>query len=147
VVLGGSVGAGDVTLMFTATIDADSVFGMGSTYIFRSPISASSPVFSAVGTIPGAGADVSLPFGVGSENNTIFYDELGDSELGPGETSDTFFLSFSSISVGDQLGLEYVVLPLGTVTVVPEPGVLGLFALGLGALGARSARHLHSSSP
>jgi hypothetical protein len=133
VVLGGSVGAGDVTLMFTATIDSDSALGMASTNIFPFPVLASSPVFSAVGTIPDGGADVSLQF-ADSDSAIILYDDPGDFELNPGQTSDTFFLSFSSISVGDQLGFEYVVLPLGTLTVVPEPGALGLLALGACAL-------------
>jgi hypothetical protein len=135
IVLDGSVGAGDVTLIFTATIDAASDIGLATTNIFRSPTSASSPVFTAVGTIPGAGVDVNIGTVV-STTAIIHYDS--PNELDPGETSDAFFLSFSSISVGDQLGLEYVVLPLGTLTVVPEPGTLGILALGLAALGWRA---------
>ena len=137
IVLDGSVGAGDITLIFTATIDADSDFGLATTYISRFPNL--SPVFSGVGTIPGAGVDVTNGF-VGSSSATVHYDS--PNELDPGETSDAFFLSFSSISIGDQLNLEYVILPLGTVTVVPEPQLTVLLLLGMGALGWRVRKRL-----
>jgi len=137
IVLDGSVGAGDITLIFTATIDADSDFGLATTYISRFPNL--SPVFSGVGTIPGAGVDVTNGF-VGSSSATVHYDS--PNELDPGETSDAFFISFSSISIGDQLNLEYVILPLGTVTVVPEPQLTVLLLLGVGALGLRVRKRL-----
>jgi hypothetical protein len=132
IVLDGSVAATDITLIFTAMVDSDSDIGLATTYIFSSPPLASSPVFSAVGTIPGAGVDVTDGF-VGSSSATVHYDS--PNELDPGETSDAFFLSFSSISIGDQLGMEYVVLPLGTMTVVPEPEMAALLLVGFGALG------------
>jgi len=139
IVLDGSVGPTDVTFIFTATVDADSDIGLATTYIFRSPPSAPFPVFSAVGTIPGGDVDVTDGF-VGASSATVHYDS--PNELDPGETSDAFFVSFSSISVGDELGMEYVILPLGTVTVVPEPQVAALLLLGTGALGWRVGRRL-----
>jgi hypothetical protein len=137
IVLDGSVGAGDVTLILTLAIDSDSDFGLPIVSMFRPP-SASSPVFSAVGTIPGPGDDVGATFSPATGNAQFIFDD--PNQVDPGETSDPFFVSFSTISVGDQLNLEYVILPLGTMTVVPEPGTLGLVVLGLAALCWRARR-------
>jgi hypothetical protein len=139
-VLAGSVGATDVTFIFTTSIDVDSDQGMTSTTIFRTPASASSPVFTGAGTIAGGGVDVGSAF-VGSSSATLLHD---NPVLQPGETTDAWFVSFSSISVGDQLGFEFVVLPLGTATVVPEPHAAVLVLLGLGALAWRVRRTLRT---
>jgi len=136
IVLAGSTAATDVTFVFTITLDADALpDSLFSTNVGQEPFGAGSPVFSAIGTIPGTGPDIVDAF-VDADGATWLYDPLPL----PGETADPFFLSFSSIAVGDQFRMEEVVLTLGTFTVVPEPGMMGLFALGVGALGWRLAR-------
>jgi len=140
VVLDGSVAPTDITFVFTISSDpdADPSVSLFSTRAFRD-LGAASPVFSAVGTIPGPGSDLTFPF-VNEVNAYWSYDPV----VAPGTTADPFFLSFSSVAVGDMFSFEEVILPLATFTVVPEPRLAGLLALGLGALSRRMAGWLRA---
>ena len=116
VVLAGSTAATDVTFVFAITLDADAIpDSLFSTTVGREPSGAASPTFSAVGTIPGPGSDIANAF-VGVNAATWSYDPL----VPLGTTADTFFLSFSSVDVGDQFKFEEVILPLGTFTVFSD---------------------------
>jgi hypothetical protein len=134
VVLAGSVAPTDVTFVFTITLDADAATDvLFSTVVYPEPPIAASPVFAAVGTIPAPGPDIVdavVSAGVAYWN----YAPLPS----PGETVDPFFLSFSSVSAGDQFKMEEVVLPLGMFTVVPEPGTLGILAISFVVLAWRA---------
>lgn len=129
VVVSGSTAATDVTFVFTITLDSDSL-ALILTQVGRETSGSASPVFSAIGEIPGAGSDIS-PIAFGADGGEWMWDQ----GLGQGQTTDPFFLSFSSIAVGDQFRMRMTQgADLAIFTVVPEPGMLGLFAVSLVAL-------------
>lgn len=132
VVLDGAVGAGDITLVFQLSLDASSEFELPEVHA----LFGGTAVATGSGWIPGPDADVEATSIVGQFTNP--------NGLEPGETFDPVFISFSTLSPGDTLTWEFVLIQMGTQTVTaPEPSVavLGLTALiGGGLLHRRRSR-------
>lgn len=129
-VLDGAVGAGDTTLIFSLEIDES---GAGPVFSTNFRFLSGNPTVTGVGTIPGMGIDVVS----GSLGGLVEYDPPG---VGDGEASDAWFISATGLGAGEQIPFEFVVIPLGSVTTVPEPGTgLLLMLVGLGLLATRGA--------
>jgi hypothetical protein len=132
-VLAGAVGVSDITLIFQVTMTGGALesLGVGGTGI------GGPPFLSSTGAGWISGADVDITSVTGTAGTRIF-DFDGDGELDAGQTSDLFFVSWSSLSdAGDRqinfmingsVGADFTV----SSVVVPEPGFAAL--LGLGAL-------------
>lgn len=125
----GTVGAGDVTIVFEHSLDASSEFALPDLTI----IPDGSAVITAAGTIAGPGADVVV-------NAPNYFQFANPSGFEPGETLDPIFVSFSTIGSGDTLRWDFVLIEMGTFTVVPEPAAACLFGLAFAALGLSRRR-------
>ena len=78
-------------------------------------------VVTAVGTIPGPDLDVTG----GNAGTTTAGWDFGGVFWEPGQTLDPIFLSFSTLTPGDQIRWEFTVIEMGTQTVTaPEPHAL-----------------------
>jgi PEP-CTERM motif len=114
----GSISPTDVTILFQASSDPASDLSIPNFYV--TTVGATE---SGRGTIPGPNEDVSA-------NGGATFDFPNG--LDGGETTDIFFISFSSIAPGATINWEIVVIPIGQQTAVPEPGtaLLVLSAVG-----------------
>lgn len=135
--LGGSTGAGDITLVFE--------LGVSSGAVEELSVAALTLPFSGVtatgsGWIPGGGVDIAQ---VGGTATTISFDfgvagtpEPGEG-VGAGEASDHFFVSYAALAEDGSQGLNFAVDPATgpdftvQALLVPEPGALALVAGGL----------------
>jgi hypothetical protein len=162
----GTIGATDTVLLFTATPAAgviDSI-GVGAVYCDPGPFTGGSPAVECalgnggnppylVGRLStGAGwgpnnADVDIASITGTAGTRIFNfadgpdgGTLGD--LGPGETSDRFFVAYAAgdITFDLKTNLNFMISPESgsdfttSVTLVPEPSTVLMFGLGLAGI-------------
>jgi hypothetical protein len=136
-VLAGSVGASDISLVFQVTVTSGNVesLGIGASGIGGPPFLSS----TGAGWIPGSDVDITSVTGTAG---TRIFDFDSDGELDLGQTSDWFFVSYASLPEDGTRQVNFMVngstgsdIPISAVLEAPEPGVLGLLALGSGALG------------
>jgi hypothetical protein len=136
-VLAGTVGAGDVSLIFQVTMTGGALesLGVGASGIGGPPFLSS----TGAGWIPGSDVDITSVTGTAG---TRIFDFDADGELDAGQTSDLFFVSYASLPDDGTRQVNFMVngstgsdIPVSAILEAPEPGVLGLLALGVGALG------------
>jgi hypothetical protein len=132
-VLAGAVGVSDITLIFQVTVTGGALesVGIGATGI------GGPPFLSSTGAGPIAGPDTDVTTVTGTAGTRIF-DFDTDGDLDAGQTSDQFFVSWSTLSDAGDRQINFMIngsvgadFPVSSV-VVPEPGFAAL--LGLGAL-------------
>lgn len=140
-VLAGAVGVSDTVLVFEAFVAEGSgaLDGIG-VGVFQPPFTGISS--TGAGRIAGGGVDIS---GVSGTAGTRIFGF--DGNLGAGQTSDLFFVSFESLSTDGSQQVTFMISPASgasdfTVTgsIVPEPSMFLLFGLGLTGLAGITRR-------
>jgi hypothetical protein len=143
-VLAGGLGAGDVTLVFQVTVDAESTVAWPN-----GPDLDLSLAATAIGWIPGPDLDVATAEFTLSNTSAHWHSVNSTGEINPGETLDPIFVSFAALDPGETLTwVAAGLVDVGTQTVVvPEPSLalLMLTACAGGVLRAR--RHGSRSAP
>ena len=131
-VLDGSVGAGDVVLIFSLGLSG--LADLDWTYAVTSPVT---PTITAVGTIPGP--DVDIAAGVAGNGGGLIVDSFVF-----GDSFDPFFLSFDASPVGAELvfGTLSGFIKFPAVTFVPEPSTTVLFAVAASCMAASRRRRV-----
>ncbi len=139
----GTVGVGDITLIFQVTVTGGALesVGVGATGLSGPPFLSS----TGAGRIAGANVDVTTVTGTAG---TRIFDFDSDGDLDGGQTSDLFFVSWSSLSDAGDRKVNFMVngsvgsdFTVSGVVVAPEPALAVLVAVG--ALALFGARHRH----
>lgn len=138
--LAGSVGASDVSLIFTFTVDPETPSSPNA-FETLSLFNFGSVPESAFGTLPGSGVDV---VDASLSLSRVGFDAPG---LLPGETSDPFFVSYAGDPTGTEISFELLDggFILGQVQIVPEPATALLLASGLLVFAGRRRRVARST--
>jgi hypothetical protein len=150
--LTGTTNPGDITLIFTLSVSAGAVevLRVGARIISTLTLIPT----TGTGTIAGSGVDVNA--GAGGTTTTPRFDfgvvgtPVAGEGVGAGQTSDYFFLSFASLAANSTEAIRFTADPGvgglfgGDAIIIPEPGSLLLFGMGLGFLGTHVARRRKS---
>lgn len=137
--LAGTVGAGDVSLIFEVFVTSGALDSIG-VGVFQPPFTGVNS--TGAGDIPNGGIDIS---GVSGNAGTRIFGFLGD--LDSSETSDAFFVSYASLATDGSQQVNFMISPASgasdftvSVALVPEPSTLLLFGLGAAGLAGAARR-------
>jgi hypothetical protein len=149
-VLAGAVGVTDVSLIFQVSVTGGALesLGVGASGI------GGPPFLSSTGAGWISGTDVDITSVTGTAGTRIF-DFDGDGELDSGQTSDLFFVSYTSLPDDGTRQVNFMVngstgsdFTVSAILVVPEPGTLALVGvLGLGLFARRRRPARRSADP